>query len=305
MRTGTIRAAVSPKSEQGITDLHRQLQLRGARIELLNATEMAAKSGTSTYPLGLFYPHGGNLNPLAYAYGLADAALKAGARIFAGTRATGLTKSGDTWTIATPSGSIRARQVILAGNGYTDGLWPGLRQSIVPVHSSITATAPLPPQIAAEIMPSRSSLYEISSTYTYYRIDADGRFLMGGRGVLRDSANSTDFQELVARAVHLFPALKRAEWQYFWNGRTAMTWDHLPHIHEPTEGLRIGLGYNGRGIAMATAVGNMLAERANGAPAEALDLPVTPVKPIFGHGFWPFAVRTRLAWERLRERTGV
>jgi glycine/D-amino acid oxidase-like deaminating enzyme len=304
IRSGTIRAAISARGEKNVVDYHRQWLANGAAVDLLDTSGMAAATGTTAYSLGCLDQRGGNLNPLAFVRGLADAASKAGARIFVGARATALKKSGDSWTINTPEGTVRAARVILATNGYTDNLWPGLRRSIIPVHSSIAATAPLPAQIAAEIMPGRPSLYEMSAGYIYYRLDADGRFLIGGRGVLRDTSNPADFAKLIAYATKLFPTLDRAQWTHCWNGQTAVTWDHLPHIHEPEAGISIGLGYNGRGIAVATAVGKMLAARANSASEEAFDLPVTRISPLTGHVFWPLAVRARLTWESLRERTG-
>jgi glycine/D-amino acid oxidase-like deaminating enzyme len=304
-RGGTIRAAVSPRSEADIREFHRQWQARGAPVELLDRAGMAAATGTSAYPLGCLDRRGGNINPLGYARGLAEAALKAGARIFSGARATKLAQNGKTWEVHTPLATVTAERVILATNGYTDDLWPGLRRTVLPVYSAIIATALLEPGLAMSIMPARPVLYEMSAAYAYYRVDAQNRFLMGGRSVLRDSSNFRDYARLVDHAVRLFPQLRQVEWTHWWNGKIAITWDHLPHIHEPAPGLHIGLGYNGRGIAMATATGRMMAKRAGGGPAEELDLPVTRMSPITGHAVWPFAVTARLKWDQLRERVGL
>ena len=83
-----------------------------------------------------------------------------------------------------------------------------------------------------------------------------------------------------------------------------MTWDHLPHIHEPATGIHIGLGYNGRGVAMATAMGRMLARRAGRRQRGRADLPVTTIAPILGHAAWPLAVTARLKWDKFREALG-
>src|SRR5256885_15583489 len=56
--------------------------------------------------------------------------------------------------------------------------------------------------------------------------------------------------------------------------------DHLPHLHEPAPGLLAGLGYNGRGVAMASVMGRLLALRALGTPAAELGFPVTPLRPM-------------------------
>lgn len=300
-RGGTIRAAISEASAAGVRDFQRQWSARGADVVLADGKEMAALTGTGAYTLGAHDRRGGQVNPLGYVRGLASAALKAGARIHTDTPALKLARGAGGWEIATPGGTVRAERVILATNGYSDDLWPGLRRSVIPVFSSITATEPLPAQVRAPIMPNGVVLYEMSSAYAYYRLDDEGRFLMGGRSVLREATAPVDYTALVDHATRLFPVLRAFEWTHRWNGQVAVTWDHLPHVHEPEAGLHIGLGYNGRGVAMATATGRMLARRAAGGGPETLDLPVTRIRPILGHAAWPLAVKTRLKWDRLRE----
>jgi glycine/D-amino acid oxidase-like deaminating enzyme len=304
-RGGTIRAAVSPRSQPGVRAYATQWAARGAAVDHLDRAGVARLTGTDAYPSAAHDRRGGNVNPLGYARGLAEAALKAGARIFSGARALRLARDGSGWAVEMAGGQVRAERVVLATNGYTDGLWPGLERSVVPVYSAIVATAPLAPDLAARIMPARPVLYEMSATHAYYRMDAFGRFLMGGRSVLRDTSDFADYRGLIAHAVRLFPDLAGAEWTHCWNGRIAATRDELPHVHEPAPGLHIGLGYNGRGVAMATAMGRMLARRAAGSSAETLDLPVTKIAPIPGHAAWPLAVKTRLTWETLRETFGL
>ena len=96
------------------------------------------------------------------------------------TPALSLSREGAGWRIETPRGIVRAEKVLLATNGFTDDLWPGLRRTIVPVFSSIAATAPLSDEVARAIMPTRPVLYESGHITVYYRIDAaqppvDGR----------------------------------------------------------------------------------------------------------------------------------
>ncbi|WP_428032014.1 NAD(P)/FAD-dependent oxidoreductase [Ancylobacter sp.] len=303
-RGGTLRAAVSERSAEGVRAYQRQWAARGADVVIAEGKEMAALTGTGAYPLGAHDRRGGQVNPLGYCRGLARAAQAAGARLFTDTPAIRLARHAGGWELSTPKARISAAQVILATNGYSDNLWPGLRRSVIPVFSSITATEPLPPDLAAPIMPSGIVLYEMSASYAYYRLDEAGRFVMGGRSVLRPASAPDDFRALVDHATRLFPVLKAVEWTHRWNGQVAVTRDHLPHLHEPEPGLLIGLGYNGRGVAMATAMGRMLARRASGGGQEVLDLPVTRIAPILGHALWPLAVKARLKWDRLRETFG-
>ena len=62
------------------------------------------------------------------------------------------------------------------------------------------------------------------------------------------------------------------EWTHAWGGDVALTRDHLPGLHLLAPGVMAGLGYNGRGVGMATVMGKVLADWASGEPDDALDL---------------------------------
>ncbi|HYB10309.1 MAG TPA: FAD-dependent oxidoreductase [Alphaproteobacteria bacterium] len=299
-QSGTIRAAVAASSLERVRAAAQQWLARGAPVEFLDADAAARATGTRRYRGAFLDRRGGSVNPLGYARGLADAAGKAGAGIYGATPALKLKRDGKFWQIETPSATIRAEQVVIGTNGYTDGLWPRLRESIVPLYTAIAATEPLQPSVAAQIMPTRSVLYEQSNFYAYYRIDAQGRFLIGGRSHLGDRSRPEHFRHLIDYAVKLFPQLRGVRWTHFWNGQVAITTDHYPHIHEPASGLRIGLGYNGRGIAMATEMGRLLAKRTLGAAKTEIDFPITGIKPMPFHSLWPAYVEARLYFGILR-----
>ena len=65
------------------------------------------------------------------------------------------------------------------------------------------------------------------------------------------------------------------------------------------------LGFNGRGVAMATACGKMLAERLRGSAPNDLPLPTTPLKPIAFHRLRNVALTGAIAWKGLLDRWGV
>jgi glycine/D-amino acid oxidase-like deaminating enzyme len=301
---GTIRAAVTAARFACVRAAAEQWARRGAPVEVLGRDGMKEMIGTDYYVGGLFDRRGGSLNPLGYARGLAAAAIASGARIFSATRAIAIARRGPLWEIQTTSGTIRCAHLIIATNGYTSELWPSLSRSIVPVHSAIAATEPLEPSLRRSLLMSRPVVYEYSGFYAYYRIDSFGHLLMGAGSPLRDTADPSDFAHLCDHAVKLFPALASVVWQYFWNGQTAMTADHYPHVHEPASGVHIGLGFNGRGVAMATVMGRLLADRVHRPDNPDFELPITAIRPIAFHRFWKTGVYLRKAYGRLRDRLG-
>jgi glycine/D-amino acid oxidase-like deaminating enzyme len=306
INSGTIRLVRHDRDRSVIERSVREWRDRGVGLELLDRRKLAALTGTAAYPAGLFDPRGGQLNPLAYARGLAGAVNRLGGKIFIGSPATAIDKENDGWRLTTAQGSARARSLVLATNGYTDGLWPQLKQTVVPVYSAITATDPLPKEVLAKILPGRQVVYESSWRILYFRIDDAGRFLMGGPSVLRDTGDERDYAHLIAHAKELYPELSRFPWRYFWNGQVAVTKDHYPHLHEPAPGIIAGLGYNGRGVAMATTMGRLIARRILGCTTDELELPVTHIKPFAFHPLWKLAVTGRrllgATSDRLRAR---
>jgi glycine/D-amino acid oxidase-like deaminating enzyme len=303
-RTATLRAAYR-QGDIGALETHvRQWRERGVAMEMLNAERIAAVTGADRYVAASRDPRGGSVNPLALARGLTRAALGRGAAIHGDSRATRIERDGRGWRVTTPGGTLRADVLVLATDGYSDKLWPGLAQSFVPVYSSIIATEPLPDALARTILPSGEVLYESGNVTVYYRRDRANRLLIGGRGRQQDPRGPEDFRHLVRYAERLWPDLVGRRWTHWWNGQFALTPDFYPRLHSPAPNLLIALGYSGRGVALGTAMGNELAAAATGTPLTELALPVTPVRPIPLHRFWRVGVAARIALGRLQDRLG-
>lgn len=305
VQSGSIRVVRTEAERPVIDTAIADWSTRGARLDYLDRARLSGLLGSDLYPSGLLDPRGGHLNPLAYARGLAAAVARSKGRIFSNSRVSGLKREGEFWRFAAGSGAVRARQVVLATNGYTDGLWPGLRESVVPIHSAIAATDPLPETLARRILPDRQVAYESSWRVLYFRLDRQNRLLMGGPALRQqDGSDRETFRYLIRRAEALYPDLRGVGWSYFWNGQVAVTQDHLPHLHEPAPGLVAALGYNGRGIAMATMMGRIVAKRLSGASEAELELPVSTIERFRFHKFWKPVVGLRtlqeLAMDRLR-----
>ena len=303
-RNGTLRAATSPRQALRLRSTAAQLSRRGAPVELLEGEALAQAIGTRRYALAMLDRRGGDLNPLRYARGLAAAAHAAGAELYDNSRALRLQNQGQLWQVSTAGGSISAPRVVLATNGYTDGLWPELKKTIIPVFGAMAASAPLSETAARSILPGRSVLYEIGAITHYYRVDAGQRLLFGGRGPMREVSDAAAIKHLLAYARRLWPAIGPLAWTHVWGGQLAMTTDHYPHVHEPQPGVSICLGYNGRGVAMATVMGALLAARiAN--PRAPFDMPITAMRGIPFHAFWRTGVRAAIARGRLIDRLGL
>jgi len=305
VRTGWVLPAPTHRALKLAENRVREWRARGADARMLDKAQVAALLGTDKayYRGGLIDMRGGNINPLAYVRGLADAACKAGAKLHAASPVTSLKLSGHQWTLDTPHGRVVADKVLICTNGYTGKtLWPNLAQSVVTVKSFQAATAVLPDRLAKSILPGRQSVSDLRRLMWYYRIGQDNRLIMGGRAPFRNTLRPADLRPLKNAIAHLYPQL--AEWpiEFYWSGKVAMTQDHLPHLHELAPGMWTGLGYNGRGIAMGTFFGGLLARLAAGEPADDLPFPIVPLNPIPGHVFSRLGARTLIQYYRMRDQ---
>ncbi len=302
---GTLRAAYHPVHAAEVRRTAEDCMRRGMPVELLEADAARAVTGADRYQAVMLDRRGGDVQPLDLARGMARAAMQAGAAVHGGTRALSLQRQDGGWRIAMPGGTVQADSVVLGGNGYTDDLWPGLRRSVLPVFSSIAVTEPLPEDVARQVMPSESVLYESGRITVYLRRDRANRLLMGGRGPQHPIRDPAPVDYLIQYARRLWPALGDARWTHGWNGQLAMTTDHYPHVHEPAPGLFACLGYNGRGVALATAMGAEITRRVMRAPAETFCMPTVPIRPIPFHGFWRVGVVAKVLEGRIRDRLGL
>ena len=279
-RTGWIQAANSSTALDTCRRRVEQWARRGAPVELLDRARIADELGTDTYLGGWLDRRGGQLQPLSYARGLARAAITKGARLHGRSPALKLERRGKAWRLETHGGVVAADTVLLCTNGYTDGLWPGLKRTLIPVQSFQVATAPIGANLAARILPGGKPVSDTRRLLRYFRWSPDGRLIMGGRGTPRGEHDRRRYGGLEQSLVRLFPDLGAPRFDFHWSGTVALTIDHVPHIHEPEPGLRVGLGFNGRGVAMASLMGKLLAERTLGAASASLGLPITAIAPL-------------------------
>ena len=259
IRPGYVQGGFGAKGRRFNREWARQWTERGAGARYLERDEVAALLGTRRYDSGMHDARGGSVQPLAFARGLARAAMEEGAAIHGASAATAIERDGAGWSVRTERASVGCELVVLATNGYTGELWPGLRQAVVPVASFVTATAPLGHNVLPSVLPGRHAVSETARVIVYYRLDRQGRFIIGGRGRWFDVNERGDARHVRAAALRLFPQLEGADWEYHWAGWPAMTRDHLPKLLALDRGVYAGLGYNGRGVASATLMGQQLA----------------------------------------------
>ncbi|WP_018234600.1 FAD-binding oxidoreductase [Ensifer sp. BR816] len=282
VRNGTLHMAVGPEGLKEITEREAQWQKRGAPVEALPADKAHALSGAEGFTGALLDRRAGTIQPLAYARGLARAALAAGAEIFTETPLVAAEHRGDVWKLTAGRGTLIARHVIVATEAYgalVDNVpWKAQTQELTVLPYFQFATNPLPGEVASRILPERQGAWDTGLVMTSFRMDQQNRLIFGSIGRLDAMAEGTH-RAFAARSVRkLFPYIGDFRFEYWWDGRIGMTSNHLPVMHVLAPNVVSVGGYNGRGIAPGTVFGRALARYVTG-DASAIPLAETPITP--------------------------
>jgi glycine/D-amino acid oxidase-like deaminating enzyme len=304
-RKGWLQPAISPRTLDVVQQRCEQWARRGAPVALVDRARIAELIGTDRYLGGWEDSRAGHVQPLSFNRGLAEAAQRAGAEIFIRSAAQQLAKVGGRWKLRAGKGSVIADTVIIGTNGYTDALWPGLARTVVPMISMQAATERLPTELGGRILPAGHCASDTRRLLWYFRRDAAGRLLMGGRAPFRENLGPKDAINLRIAVDTLFPQLRGVPFRYHWGGRVAMTKDHLPHLHQLAPGVWTALGYNGRGVGLAPLLGRFLAQLAAGTRAGDIPFPVTAMRPILGYPFTRTVARALVRYYRMRDKLEV
>jgi glycine/D-amino acid oxidase-like deaminating enzyme len=263
-RCGHLEVACKPKH---FDDFRRSAEAIardfGHQQHLIPKDQLQSEIGSAIYHGGLVDDSSAGVNPARYVAGLARVAERAGAAIFEHARVEEIQREGARgWKIATPRGTLRAQNVLVATSGYTSRVTPALQKKIIPLGSYIIVTEVLPEKLAAELSPRNRMIYDSKNYLYYYRLTPDRRMLFGGRAAFFPETGSTirRSSEILRRGMlSVYPQLRDAKIEYVWGGTLDFAFDIMPHAGQ-LDGLHFSLGYAGHGVGMSTYLGDKIAQ---------------------------------------------
>ncbi|SVA31711.1 uncharacterized protein METZ01_LOCUS84565 [marine metagenome] len=230
----------------------------GHEKTIVSKEEIKSEIGTDAYFGGLSDKSSGGLQPAKYVDGLARAVAVLGVILCEDTRAEKINREGGGYELMTSKGDIKARDVVIATNGYTDMLVPGLKPKVFPVGSYIIVTEPLPQDLQDKLSPKQRMFYDSKRFINYFRLTPDGRMLWGGRNDLSTDLDLNESAKILSnQARKVFPELNDVEITHTWTGKLGITFDLMPHIGE-INGIHYAFGYGGHGLSIATYLGTEL-----------------------------------------------
>lgn len=299
LQNGWVLPAHSNRSLAKVKTAYEQWKAFGAPVQWLDRQQVADETGASGYLAGWKNPDGAVVNPFAHSQGLARAAEQEGARIYEGTRVTGIDQRapGEVIVSASAQGTTRrvqARMVLIATNAYTDDLVPKLSKSIITLYLYTCATRPLSPDILKKILPNKNCFTDLRDATGFARLDIEGRLIAGG-AVFAMSSNPRGYGLKYSRGkvLSLFPQLEghEIEFQDYWEGYNCITDAYLPHIQRLKPDVFSLLGCSTRGVALMQNLGYLMGEFLGG-KRSLDDVPVETVEGV--RTIWMQGFKTRV-----------
>ncbi|MEM7045093.1 MAG: FAD-binding oxidoreductase [Pseudomonadota bacterium] len=302
-RSGRFLGAHSPRMYEEIArSAEKEQRDEGTASYAVVRSEQRTEIGSDFYHGGIVSPYVATLHPGKFHRGLLQRAVQAGARIQPHCAARSLRHDGDYIEIETAKGIIRARDVVIATNGYTDHLVPWLQRRVIPIGSYVIATESLPSDLMETLFPTKRLVADTRRVVFYYGPSPDRqRIIFGGRVSSGECDPAASGPLLHAEMTKIFPELNEVAISHSWMGFVAYSFDELAHTGTH-DGIHYALGYCGSGVGMASYLGTRMGQRVLGQSEGRTafdDLPF-PSRPFYTGK--PWFLSAAVAWYRWLDR---
>lgn len=303
VRCGRFIAATSPRHYDSLAvELASMKRHLGFDFAMISQAEQRTEFASDIYFGGAVIPDLGSLHPGLYHKGLLGRVRVAGGTVLGRTEVLQIRRAGRGFDIATTRGALRAREVIVATNGYTPRQFAWQARRVIPFTGYMAATEELPADLLAKVIPRRRTVLGTNLDIDFFRPAPDSsRILFGGAtgsGLTGTDAIARRLTEILARVL---PDLAGKRLSHVWSGQCAATFDMMPHIGQ-AEGIWYAMGYNFAGVPMGSYLGQKLGDKILGLPSgrTAFDIGRFPTMPLYRGNPWfvPLAMR----WFRRQDR---
>ena len=268
LRSGTIyvahRARLEPHYRSLVAHLHDRYSYQSVRFLDKPAARDLVRS--EDVQCAMLDEDAAHLHPLDFAQGVAAAVERAGAHIFERSPVSAVNRCKDHVTVETRGATFKAQRVVLACNGYLDGLYPRANRYVQRHNSFIAATEPLGEARAAVFITPRLAVCDLRFVVNYFRMSPEHRLLFGGgEGYGTRFPPPPDLAGLVRkRMLQLFPELDEVAIDYAWGGTLGITPRRMPYFSRVGGQVYIAGGFSGHGVALVMLAGALCARAIDG-----------------------------------------
>lgn len=286
VRCGSIEAASKPghfERLQREQDVLREVA--NFDVQILTKDKVRDELGTDAYHGLMVNPRSGSVQPAKFVRGMAEAAERAGADIFEGTRVTAVRRAegsmdGTRFNVKTEAGEIVAKEILIAANAWAGKLIPQFRFKVFPAESYVIATEVLNDDLAAKLICNNRVVYDTRQVLAYYRLSPEKRMVWGGELTMKGASAERNIRALQNGMTRVFPELAKTKLDFYWGGTLALTLDENTHAGQ-IDGMWYSMAYVGHGVTLATYLGQQMANAILGKPSDNpfVNLSMPPAPP--------------------------
>ena len=279
--TGNLMAAVHPRQLKRLEKAAAVARELGADVDFLTEDEARGRELPSGVFGGVFERAGGLLDPGRYALELRQRIIESSVRLHEASAALEIEAVDGGVRVTTERGEVRAEQLILATNAYTESV-RGAPAKAAPLRVVLFETERLNAEQRDRLgWPGREGIYTAHEVLESYHLTSRGTIVGGskfvgyGFGRTLSTASDERAMPIVERGFrNRFPELAELPIRTFWGGWIYLPLDFLPHIGSVPDrpNMHYGIGFCGHGVAQATLAGSVLARRVLGETDDAFDL---------------------------------
>ncbi|MER0482978.1 FAD-dependent oxidoreductase [Streptomyces sp. Edi2] len=291
-RTGEIDIATEPHQIAELEEFAEDAAGLGLdRHTFLDQDALRAQVDSPTFLAGLWDRDGvAMVNPARLAWGLKQACLGLGVRIYERTRATDLASEGLGMAVRTPYGRVFARHVALGTNAFPS-LVKRVRPYVVPVYDHALMTEPLTDELLAAIgWKNRQGLSDSNNHFHYFRITEDNRILWGGYDIVyrygggvraEFDHHPATYEKLARHFFRCFPQLEGLRFTHTWGGAID-TCSRFSAFFGTAHAGRVAyaVGYTGLGVGATRFGAEVMLDLLSGERTERTELEMVRSKPL-------------------------
>lgn len=264
LKDGGVFAALSQKQMHHLEAQKALWERYGYhQLELLDEQDIKRVVASDRYIGGMLDKQGGHIHPLNLALGEAAAVESLGGVVYENSPAVRIER-GEQPLIHTPTGNVRAKFVVVAGNAYLGDLIPELAAKSMPCGTQVIATEPLDDELARSLLPQDYCVEDCNYLLDYYRLSADKRLIYGG-GVVYGARDPADIESIIhPKMLKTFPQLAKVRIDYAWTGNFLLTLSRLPQVGRLGNNIYYSQGCSGHGVTYTHVAGKVIAEALSG-----------------------------------------
>ncbi len=290
-RTGELEVATERWQVAGLGELAEEAAAVGRRLDVLDEDAVRSEVGSPTYLGGLWDRDGvAMVNPARLAWGLREACLTAGVRVFERTPVRSVHDERGVLRLRTPYGLVTAARAALGTGGFPAPL-RRLRHYIAPVYDYALVTEPLSEaQLASVGWKNRQGVGDGGNRFHYYRLTADNRILWGGYDAIYHFGGAVraelerrpeTFATLAAHFFTTFPQLSDVRFTNAWGG-VIDTCSRFCAFYGTAHGGRLAYaaGYTGLGVGATRFGADVMLDLLSGTTTERTRLAMVRSRPV-------------------------